>query len=135
VGTQRYAVDLRRVDEVLTPSEVMPLKDAQAPVVGCVRVRGETLPVVELRAALGEGPAGESARPGLLVCRLGRRRVGFRIDGVGAVARVGAGTLGVPDGTVSPAVVAVWAQPPDVHFLVDLKALLRGQSPPLSAPG
>jgi purine-binding chemotaxis protein CheW len=131
VGAQRYAVDLLRVDEVLPPMAVTPVPDVQLPVVGCVVVRGESLPVVELRQALGEGPAPEDARPGLLVCRLGRRRVGFCIDGVGTVAKVAAGTLGAPPvgPSVSLAVVAVWAQPPSVHFLLDLKALLRGQSP------
>jgi purine-binding chemotaxis protein CheW len=130
VGAQRYAVDLLRVDEVLPLMEVTALPDVRAPVVGSVLVRGESVPVVELRQALAEGPAPEDARPGLLVCRLGRRRVGFRIDGVGTVARVAAGTLGAPPvgAAVSPAVVAVWAQPPSVHFLLDLKALLRGQS-------
>jgi purine-binding chemotaxis protein CheW len=137
VGTQRYAVDLLRVDEVLPPLEVTQVTDVQLPVVGCVVLRGESVPVVELRQALAEGPAPEDARPGLLVCRLGRRRVGFRIDGVGTVARVAAGTLGAPPvgASVSPAVVAVWAQPPSVHFLLDLKALLRGQSPPPSRAG
>jgi purine-binding chemotaxis protein CheW len=134
VGAHSYAVDLRRVDEVLPPLEVAPSPDARAPVVGCVTLRGERVPVVELRQCLPEGAVAAGARPGLLVCWLGRRRVGFLVDGVGAVAQVAANSLGAPPAglAVSYAVAAVWAQPPGVHFLLDLKELLRGQS--LSPP-
>lgn len=137
VGAHKYAVDLRRVEEVLPATEVTPTGEGRPPVVGHVVLRGEQVPVVELRQCLPGEPAPEGARPGLLVCWLGRRKVGFRVDGVGAVARVAVGSLGAPPRgeDVSPAVVAVWAQPPDVHLLLDLKELLRGQSPSPSRQG
>jgi chemotaxis signal transduction protein len=134
VGAHSYAVDLGRVDEVLPPMEVTAATDARAPVVGVVTLRGERVPVVELRQCLPEGAVTSGARPGLLVCWLGRRRVGFLVDGVGAVAQVAVSSLRAPPAGegVSRAVAAVWAQPPGVHFLLDVKELLRGQSP--SAP-
>jgi purine-binding chemotaxis protein CheW len=137
VGAQLYAVDLARVDEVLPPMEVTKASDVRPPVLGCVSLRGERVPVVELRQCLPGGPAKEGGRPGFLVCWLGRRRVAFCIDGVGAVFRVGTLSLGPsPRGAdVSAAVVAVWAQPPGVHFLLDLRALLRGESPSASGTG
>lgn len=137
VGAHKYAVDLLRVEEVLPSTEVTSAFDGRPPVVGHLVLRGEHVPVVELRQCLPDGPAPEGARPGVLVCWLGRRKVGFRIDGVGAVARVAVGSLGPPPAgeDVSAAVVAVWAQPPDVHFLLDLKELLRGQSPSPSREG
>jgi purine-binding chemotaxis protein CheW len=137
VATHKYAVDLARVEEVLPPTEVSPASGGQPPVVGELLLRGERVPVVELRRCLPDGPLPEGARPGLLVCWLGRRKVAFRIDAVGTVARVAVGSLGAPptgEG-VSVAVAAVWAQPPDVHFLLDLKELLRGQSPSPSPAG
>ena len=137
VGAHLYAVDLLRVDEVLSPMKVMPAPDVRAPVLGCVLLRGERVPVVELRSCLAAGPAPEGGRPGFLVCWLGRRRVAFCVDGVGGVFRVAAGSLGPrPEGAdVADAVVAVWAQPPGIHFLLDLRALLRRESPPASETG
>jgi chemotaxis signal transduction protein len=131
VGVHSYAVDLRRVDEVLPPMEVTEAPGARAPVVGAVSLRGERVPVVELRQCLPVVDAPLGARPGLLVCWLGRRKVGFLVDAVGAVAQVSAASLLAPSAGagVSPAVAAVWAQPPGVHFLLDVKELLRGQSP------
>jgi chemotaxis signal transduction protein len=137
VGPHSYAVDLRRVDEVLPPLEVTEAPGARAPVVGAVNLRGERVPVVELRRCLPLGDSALGARPGLLVCWLGRRKVGFLVDGVGAVAQVAVASLLAPSAGagVSPAVAAVWAQPPGVHFLLDLKELLRGQSPSPAPPG
>ena len=137
VGAHKYAVDLLRVEEVLPLTEVTPSRDGRPPVVGYVLLRGERVPVVEMRQCLPDGPVPEGARAGLLICWIGRRKVGFCIDAVGAVARVALGSLRAPPvgQEVSPAVVAVWAQPPDVHFLLDLKELLGGQSPSASPAG
>jgi len=133
VGAHRYAVDLARVDEVLHDMAVEEEGHWAAPVRGCVVLRGERVPVVELRRCLAEAPAAESARPGLLVCWLGQRRVAFAMDGVGGVAQVAVGALRLPrEGEAPPGVVAVWAQPPALHFLLDVLALLRPNSP--SAP-
>jgi purine-binding chemotaxis protein CheW len=134
VGAHRYAVDLARVDEVLPEMPVQPLPGAHAPVEGCIQLRGERVPVVALRAALGEAPAPPGSRPGLLVCWLGRRRVAFAMDGVGGVVPVAASAVRVPAATetVPPGVVAVWAQPPGATLLLDVLQLLRGKSP--SAP-
>jgi purine-binding chemotaxis protein CheW len=128
VGAHHYAVDLLRVDEVLPPMELEAAVEARPPVAGYVNLRGERVPVVRLRDCLPDGGAGEGAHPGLLVLWLGRQRVGFGVDAVGAVARVAVGSLGLPTAgaPASPAVVAVWAQPPGVHFLLDVKELLRG---------
>jgi purine-binding chemotaxis protein CheW len=135
LGASHYAVDLARVDEVLPPVEVQATEEARPPVLGVVSQRGEQVPVVELRQCLPGGPAQEGARPGLLVCWLGRRRVAFCIDGVGGVFRVAQAALLARPADAPQAVAAVWAQPPQVHLLLDLRALLRGESPPASASG
>jgi purine-binding chemotaxis protein CheW len=137
IGAHQYAVDLLRVDEVLPPMEVTEAEDVRPPVLGCVWLRGEALPVVELRRCLRDGPVPEEARPGFLVCWLGRRRVAFCIDAVGGVVRVATASLVAPPAgaDVSPAVVAVVAQPPGVTFLLDVKALLRGGSPEKAGSG
>ena len=129
----RYAVDLARVEEVLSSLHPeAPPTGIRPPVTGLVLLRGERVPVVDLRALLQEGPAPAAGRPGLLVCWVGRRRVAFSIDGVGAVAQVAVTSLRLPGAAeeVPSGVVAVFPQPPGVLFLLDLVALLRGKSLP-----
>jgi purine-binding chemotaxis protein CheW len=135
VGPHTYAVDVQRVDEVLPLLEVAAGSSADALVEGSVMLRGESVPVVDLRRCLPPGEPPMPVQPRLLVCWLGRRRVAFRVDRVGAVVRVGATSLSIPPVTfeLPPAVVAVSAPSAGAQFLLDLHLLLRQQSP--SAPG
>ena len=137
VGAHRYAVDLARVDEVLPDTPVQPLPEAAAPVSGSISLRGERVPVVALRAALGEAAAAEGSRPGLLVCWLGQRRVAFSMDGVGGVVPVAVSSLRMPPAAdaVPHGVVAVWAQPPGATLLLDVLLLLRRKSPVAAGTG
>ena len=131
VGAHRYAVDLARVDEVLPEMEVEPTRGVHPPVRGCVLLRGERVPVVELRDCLAEAEPQEGARLGLLVCWVGPRRVAFAMDGVGKVTRAAVQSLRLPVGPeeATPFVAAVWEEPPDMHLLLDVLALLRSGSP------
>ncbi len=131
VGRGRYAVDLARVDEVLPEMEKAESPgDGVGPVCGVVTFRGQRLPVVDLRACLAEGPAVKGGRPGLLVCWLGRRRVAFCIDGVGAVAQVAVANLRLPAAAeaVPPGVTAVWTEPAGTCLLLDVLWLLHRKS-------
>jgi purine-binding chemotaxis protein CheW len=136
VGEHRYAVDVLRVDEVLPSMELTPWEGVASPVEGSILLRGERVPVVDLRQCLpGAGSPAPGARR-LLVCWLGRRRVAFHIDGVGSVLRVTTGRLQpAPAGPgASAAVVAVSVEVGSVHFLLDVKEVLR-KSPPVPAAG
>jgi purine-binding chemotaxis protein CheW len=136
VGPHTYAVDVQRVDEVLPPLEVAARSRSDALVEGSVMLRGESVPVVDLRRCLPQGEPPVPVQPRMLVCWLGRRRVAFRVDRVGAVVRVGAASLGVPPptGELPPAVVAVSSASAGTQFLLDLRELLRQQSPSAPAP-
>jgi purine-binding chemotaxis protein CheW len=136
VGEQRYAVDVLRVDEVLPPMEVTPWPGVESPVAGSISLRGERVPVVDLRQCLPGTTAPAAAEPRLLVCWLARRRVAFRIDVVGSVLRVATARLQpAPSGPdASAAVVAVSADAGSVHFLLDLKEVLR-KSPSTAVEG
>jgi len=129
VGAHRYAVDVRRVDEVLAPAEVTPLAGAAPPLEGLLSLRGAEVPVVDLRLCL---PAGTPA-PGSEA----RMLLALRVDGVGGVLRVATARLQAAPGgpLVPPAVVALAVEGGTVHFLLDVVELLRRQSPEAGAPG
>ena len=64
VGPHRYAIDVRRVDEVLAPAEVTPLPGARAPVDGLLSLRGGPVPRVDLRLCLPAGDPPAGSEPG-----------------------------------------------------------------------
>jgi len=137
VGAHRYAVDVRRVDEVLAPAEVTPLAGAAPPLEGLLSLRGAEVPVVDLRLCLPAGTPAPGSEARMLLCWLGKRRVALRVDGVGGVLRVATARLQAAPGgpLVPPAVVALAVEGGTVHFLLDVVELLRRQSPEAGAPG
>ncbi len=53
IGAERYAVELRDVEEVLPPVRATPVPGAAAVFAGVINVHGEIRPVMDLRRLLG----------------------------------------------------------------------------------
>jgi purine-binding chemotaxis protein CheW len=89
VGPEEYAVDIMRVEEILQPQRLTPIRGAPTFIEGVIRLRGSIIPVVDLRKRLlgVEAPV-DTPKTRLLVCWLGRRRVAFTVDRVSEVVRL-----------------------------------------------
>ena len=87
VGDTVYGIDVARVDEILPRVVPLPVGDAPAYVEGVVHVHGTAVPIVDLRRLLPAGPAPRTAKPKVILARIGRRRVGLRVDGMAGVRR------------------------------------------------
>ncbi|MDP1917874.1 MAG: chemotaxis protein CheW [Myxococcales bacterium] len=95
IGQETYVVDLKRVEEILPAQVATPVPRAPAFLEGVVKLRGEIVPVVDVRKRLGVVPRSTTTpdprikrRERMVVCKLGRRRVGFLVDAVTRVLRV-----------------------------------------------
>jgi purine-binding chemotaxis protein CheW len=127
VGTEEYAVDIMRIDEILQPQKVTAVRTAPDFVLGVMNLRGNILPVVDLRRRLGAGAPPPRLKPKFLVCLFGRRRIAFAVDGVTEVLRVARASLKPTPGLTAaahPYVVGVAGTPERMRLLLDLKALL-----------
>jgi purine-binding chemotaxis protein CheW len=132
VGDEEYVVDIRRIEEILQPQKVTPVSRAPGFVEGVVNLRGLVLPVIALRQRLGSGPARKGSRPKLLVCRIGRRRVGLAVDAVTEVVWARHSELKpLSEATHSemPAVIGIWGPAERPRLLLNLKAVLREEPP------
>lgn len=119
VGAAIYGIDVARVDEILPRVVPLPVADAPAHVEGVVHVHGTAVPIVDLRRLLPAGTPPRTAKPKVILARLGRRRVGLRVDGMAGVRRYGAAEIR-PGGAV-PGVLGITA---DECRLLDLRELL-----------
>ncbi|MCA2977941.1 MAG: chemotaxis protein CheW [Myxococcaceae bacterium] len=135
VGGEHYVVDLKRVEEILPVQPLTPVPKAPAFLEGVVKLRGEVVPVVDVRRRLGVQPAAV-ATPGprvrrrerMVVCRLGRRRVGFLVDAVTKVLRVDRAALQPAPLSVRPGhrphVLGVVGEPGALKLMLDLLSLV-----------
>jgi len=116
VGPEEYAVDIMRVEEILQPQRLTPIRGAPAFIEGVIRLRGSIIPVVDLRKRLlgVEAPV-DTPKTRLLVCWLGRRRVAFTVDRVSEVVRLRRSEIKPAPaiGAVGPApfIVGVYGEP------------------------
>ena len=128
VGGEDYVIDIMRIEEILQPQTVTPVPRSPAFVEGVVHLRGAIIPVIDLRQRLDAGPARPRSKPKLLVCRIGRRRVGLKVDGVTEVVRVQRSELKPAPGltlTGTPTVVGVCGAPDRLKLLLNLRAVLE----------
>jgi purine-binding chemotaxis protein CheW len=137
IGSESYAIDLRRVDEILPVPVLTPLPRAPAFLEGVARLRGEVLPVIDSRKRLQVAPATvgaltPSGKPKrterLVVCRVGTRRIGVLVDAVKQVLRVPRtalrpAPLANRPGS-QPHVLGVTGEGAQLTLLLDVKALL-----------
>ncbi len=135
VGNETYVIDLKRVDEILPAQKPTAVPRAPAFLEGVVKLRGEVVPVVDVRKRLGVEPksAGTSdkrvkRRERLVVCKLGRRRVGFLVDAVTRVMRVARTDLKPAPLTATPGknphVLGVVGEPGQLRLMLDLLSLV-----------
>jgi purine-binding chemotaxis protein CheW len=90
IGGEEYAVDIRRIREIIKPREATEVPRAPAFVLGIISVRGTIIPLIDLRRRLRLDPAlwppGREARI-LIVTRAGES-FGLFVDEVRQVVRM-----------------------------------------------
>lgn len=92
VGRRACGLSLEHVVETMRPLPLEPLATAPAFVAGLSIVRGEPVPVLDLRRLLGSAPSSEPAKR-LVTLRFGSRSAGVLVDAVQGVRRIPDGTL------------------------------------------
>ncbi len=94
VGSEEYVLDLRRIREILQPLPVTPIPRGPEFLEGVMNLRGEAIPVVDVRKRLGAAPS--SARPKVLVGNVAGRLLGLLVDAVSEVLRIPRSAIGPP---------------------------------------
>lgn len=92
LGETEYAIDIEGVAEIIDRTEVTPIPDAPETVEGVINIRGQVVTIGSLRRKLGlESVHGSEDK--IIVCRAGRERIGFFVNGVSDVMDVSAEEL------------------------------------------
>lgn len=88
IGDAEYAVDLRRVREIVAGAEVVPVPRGPEWVHGVVHLRGAVFPAVDARRRLGLPPRAPGQHPRFLLVAVGRHTLALLVDAVVGVVRL-----------------------------------------------
>ena len=96
IGGEDYAVDIMRVKEIIQPLPITPVPRAPDFVEGVIRLRGDVIPVVDVRKRFGLPAAAPTRRTKFLVVQVAGRRLGLVVDEVCEVLRLARGEIRPP---------------------------------------
>jgi purine-binding chemotaxis protein CheW len=89
VAAEEFAIDIRRVWEIIRPRPVTELPRVPGFVSGIISLRGQIVPIIDLRARLGFPPAEEPLPAAkMVVATYEGRPVGMTVDAVSQKVRV-----------------------------------------------
>lgn len=130
LGGQRCALVLADVVEVVRMVAMAHLPDAPPLVEGIINLRGEVVPVLDLRARFGLPPKAIELSDHLLIARAGLRLVAIRVDHARSLVGIEPGDIDRPP-SVGNALAGVAKLPDGLALIHDLATFLsagEGQS-------
>ncbi len=101
VGDESYGIPVQRVREIVRVPPITRVPNGPAFLEGVINLRGQVIPVMDLRKHLGITSSDETRRSRVVVAELGQHTVGLMVDGVSQVVMVAATDIEPP-----PAIVA-----------------------------
>jgi purine-binding chemotaxis protein CheW len=89
VGDEEFAVDIMLVKEVVMMRDITPVPETVGFVEGVMNLRGNLVPVVDLRKRLRAHRVANDTDRRILIARLEGKPIGLIVDGTSEVVRIG----------------------------------------------
>ncbi|MEE5091980.1 chemotaxis protein CheW, partial [Xanthomonas euvesicatoria] len=81
-GEQTYALDLLKVQEVVLPVPLLPLRGTASAMLGIMNLRGQVVPVIDLGIHLGSTPVDMDLQTRVVVLEENGETMGLRVSAV-----------------------------------------------------
>jgi len=96
VGDEEYGLELLRVKEVIRVREITWLPKAPSFVKGIINLRGDVIPIIDLRDKFGLEAREETAQTRVIVVEVEGRLMGMVVDSASQVVRIPADQIDPP---------------------------------------
>ncbi len=87
VGEEMYAIDIRRIKEIIRPQKLTPIPNAPPFVEGVFNLRGAVIPVLDLRKRFSQKVVSRQKKERILICAFSGKIIGLQVDDVTEVRR------------------------------------------------
>jgi Chemotaxis signal transduction protein len=98
-GGQRYGLELLKVQEVVLPVPLLPLRGTAQAMLGVMNLRGQVVPVLDLGMHLGQATQPDDASTRFVVLEEKGEILGLRVSAVEDVVNLGEGQVEPPGTT------------------------------------
>ncbi|MBC7197441.1 MAG: purine-binding chemotaxis protein CheW [Deferribacterales bacterium] len=88
LGSEKYAIDIMVIEEILRKTEITPVPKAPDFIEGIVNIRGRVIPVVDLKKKLNLGTVNNSQTSRIIIANINNKKIGFLVDEVEEVLRI-----------------------------------------------
>ena len=96
VGEEEYGLELARVKEVIRVREITWLPKAPSFVRGIINLRGDVIPIIDLRDEFGLDSREDTAQTRVIVVEMEGRFMGLVVDSASQVVRISADQVDPP---------------------------------------
>ena len=103
LGSESYGIPVQRVREIIRVPPITRVPNGPAFLEGVINLRGQVIPVMDLRKHLGIPSGEETRRSRVVVSELGRHTVGLIVDGVSEVVMVSTSEIEPPPALIAGA--------------------------------
>ena len=128
VGAEEYGLELLRVKEVIRMRQITWLPKAPACVKGIINLRGDVIPIVDLRERFGLAAQEQTAMTRVIVVEVEGRMVGMVVDSDSQVVRVPADQFDPPPPVMGSAskdfITAVGKMGDKLVIMIDVDRIL-----------
>ena len=98
---EEYALDIRRISEIIKVREFTDIPRAPEFVLGIISLRGVVVPVFDLRCRLNLGRSEMTSASRIVVCQLDDVTVGFLVDSINQVVNLADAEVEPPPGVLA----------------------------------
>jgi purine-binding chemotaxis protein CheW len=131
VGAEEYGLELLRVKEVIRMRQITWLPKAPSCVKGIINLRGDIIPIIDLRERFGMQPQEQTAMTRVVVVEVEGRPVGMVVDSASQVVRVPADQFDPPPDVLGEAsrdfITAVAKLGDKLIIMIDAARILSGE--------
>jgi len=128
VGAQNFAVEITRVKEIQRYQKPTPLPKAPSFLEGVIEVRGNLIPVVDLRKRFEISGYQNDTRTRIIILRAAKRRMGIVVDAVYRVLSIPLKDIKAPPAIAhahgSDPMLAVAKYRKELYVILDLDRIL-----------
>ena len=101
IGEEEFGVDILKVQEIIRIMEITKVPKAPQFVEGVINLRGNVIPVIDLRKRFGLETRDHDSQTRIIVIEINKMIVGFVVDSVSEVLRIPQNTVEPPPPVVS----------------------------------